>query len=118
MRSVVMYKPGDLRLEETPDPKAGPGQVLVRVAACGVCGSDIPRMLTKGAHRMPIGDEIAKQCFKSVLVGNAEDLGKGIGESRVILGRGRRQQRAAGFGKNRMGGTVVEHGEMARDIGL
>ncbi|MDR3488197.1 MAG: galactitol-1-phosphate 5-dehydrogenase [Bradyrhizobium sp.] len=49
-----MYKPGDLRLEDVPIPNAGPGEVLVRVSACGVCGSDIPRMLTKGAHRMPI----------------------------------------------------------------
>lgn len=72
MRSVVMYKPGDLRLEETPDPKAGPGQVLVRVAACGVCGSDIPRMLTKGAHRMPIicGHEFS---------GHIVTLGDGVG---------------------------------------
>lgn len=54
MRSLVMYKPGDLRLEDRPIPEYGPDEVLVRVAACGVCGSDIPRMLTKGAHRMPI----------------------------------------------------------------
>ncbi|MCQ8278798.1 galactitol-1-phosphate 5-dehydrogenase [Acetobacteraceae bacterium KSS8] len=37
-----------------PRPVAGADEVLVRVAACGVCGSDIPRMLTKGAHQMPI----------------------------------------------------------------
>ncbi|WP_284946419.1 galactitol-1-phosphate 5-dehydrogenase [Acidisoma cladoniae] len=54
MRAAVMYSPGDIRLEDVPMPEAGPDDVLLRVAAVGVCGSDIPRMLTKGAHRMPI----------------------------------------------------------------
>jgi L-iditol 2-dehydrogenase len=54
MRAAVMYKPGDIRLEDVPMPEAGPDEVLLRVASVGVCGSDIPRMLSKGAHRMPI----------------------------------------------------------------
>jgi len=31
----------DLRLEELPPPTPGPGEVLLRVAAVGVCGSDV-----------------------------------------------------------------------------
>jgi L-iditol 2-dehydrogenase len=54
MRAAVMYKPGDLRVEDVPTPGIGPNEALVRVAVCGVCGSDIPRMLTKGSHLMPI----------------------------------------------------------------
>ena len=54
MRAVVMHAPGDLRVEDVPLPVVTEDEVLVEVAACGVCGSDIPRMLTKGAHRMPI----------------------------------------------------------------
>lgn len=54
MRAVVMHAPGDLRVEDVPPPRIRDDEVLIRVAACGVCGSDIPRMLTKGAHRMPI----------------------------------------------------------------
>ncbi len=54
MRAAVMYSPGDIRLEDRPKPQAGRNEVLLKVAAVGVCGSDIPRMLTKGAHRMPI----------------------------------------------------------------
>ena len=54
MRAAVMYAPGDIRLEDRPKPSPGKGEVLLKVAAVGVCGSDIPRMLTKGAHRMPI----------------------------------------------------------------
>jgi L-iditol 2-dehydrogenase len=54
MRAAVLHSPGDIRLESVPDPKASPGHVVVKVAAVGVCGSDLPRMLTKGAHKMPL----------------------------------------------------------------
>jgi L-iditol 2-dehydrogenase len=54
MLAAVMHQPGDIRLEDLPRPRPAPGEVLLKVAAVGVCGSDIPRMLVKGAHRMPI----------------------------------------------------------------
>lgn len=54
MRAIVLHSPGDIRLEERPEPKGGPGQVVVRVASVGVCGSDLPRMLVKGAWKMPL----------------------------------------------------------------
>ena len=54
MRAAVLFSPGDIRLEDMPKPKPGPGEVLLRVAAVGVCGSDLARMLTKGAHKMPL----------------------------------------------------------------
>lgn len=54
MRAAVMYQPGDIRLEDVPEPTLSQGHVILKVAAVGVCGSDLPRMLTKGAHRMPL----------------------------------------------------------------
>lgn len=71
MKAAVMYAPGDIRLEDVPKPSPGPGEVLLRVAAVGVCGSDLPRMLTKGAHRMPIicGHEFS---------GHIAGLGEGV----------------------------------------
>jgi L-iditol 2-dehydrogenase len=54
LRAAVMHSPGDIRIEDVAKPAPATGEILLRVAACGVCGSDIPRMLTKGAHRMPI----------------------------------------------------------------
>lgn len=61
MRAAVMYKPGDIRIEDVAKPEPRSGEVLVHVDAVGVCGSDIPRLLTKGAHRMPLicGHEFA-----------------------------------------------------------
>ncbi len=40
MRVAVLNGPGDLTLEERPEPHAGAGEVVVRVASVGVCGSD------------------------------------------------------------------------------
>lgn len=54
MRAIVLHAPGDIRLEERPEPNAVPGHVVVRVASVGVCGSDLPRMLVKGAWKMPL----------------------------------------------------------------
>ena len=54
MRAAVLHAPGDIRIEQRPKPIVAPGSALLRVAAVGVCGSDIPRLLTKGAHKMPL----------------------------------------------------------------
>lgn len=40
MRAAVLREPGNVVIEERPVPRAGPGQVVVRVRAVGVCGSD------------------------------------------------------------------------------
>jgi L-iditol 2-dehydrogenase len=40
MRVSVLRGPGDVALEERPEPEPGPGQVAVRIASVGVCGSD------------------------------------------------------------------------------
>ncbi|MDX1690765.1 MAG: alcohol dehydrogenase catalytic domain-containing protein [Acidimicrobiia bacterium] len=41
MRALRFHGPGDLRLDDVPRPVPGDGEVLVRVDACGVCGSDL-----------------------------------------------------------------------------
>ncbi|MGH3665524.1 MAG: alcohol dehydrogenase catalytic domain-containing protein [Egibacteraceae bacterium] len=40
MRAVVNHGPLDYRLENVPRPSAGPGEVVIRVDAAGICGSD------------------------------------------------------------------------------
>lgn len=40
MKAVVL-RDGELAFEEVPDPVPGPGEVRLRVAACGLCGSDL-----------------------------------------------------------------------------
>ena len=41
MRAIVLDRPGSFRVAEVPDPTPGPGQVVVRVDCCGVCGTDL-----------------------------------------------------------------------------
>lgn len=40
-RSAVLHSPGHLTIEDRPTPTPAPGEVLVRVAAVGICGSDV-----------------------------------------------------------------------------
>ena len=41
MKSAVFYGKRDIRVEEREIPKAGEGEVVIKVMACGVCGSDV-----------------------------------------------------------------------------
>jgi Zn-dependent alcohol dehydrogenases len=42
MKAAVFYGPNqDLKIEDIPTPKPGPGEVLVKVAATGICATDI-----------------------------------------------------------------------------
>ena len=41
MRAVVIDAPGRIRVDNVPDPTPRPDEVLVRVGACGICGTDL-----------------------------------------------------------------------------
>src|SRR6201997_5486304 len=41
MQAVVIHAPKDLRIDSFPDPAPGAGEVRVRIAAGGICGSDL-----------------------------------------------------------------------------
>lgn len=41
MKAAVFHDVEDIRLEEVPEPEAGDDDVVVEVAACGICGSDL-----------------------------------------------------------------------------
>ena len=74
MRAAVLHAPRDVRVAEIPTPDPGPGAALVRVRMTGVCGSDIPRVLSDGAHFYPmvLGHEIAGEV---AAVGEGVDAG-------------------------------------------
>jgi len=80
MTAAVMYKPGDIRVEQAAIPEVKPGELLVKVAACGVCGSDIPRMNFSGAYRYPI---ICGHEFSGWVVDAADDV-TGFSEGDLI----------------------------------
>ncbi len=41
MKAFVLHSPGNMRLEQRPIPKPGPGEALVKMKSVGICGSDI-----------------------------------------------------------------------------
>lgn len=67
MKAVRMYKPKDLRLETVEIPQIQDSQVLIKVMAVGICGSDIPRVNHFGAYISPIipGHEFAGEIVET-----------------------------------------------------
>ena len=61
MKALNLYAIGDLRYDEIAMPELAADQVLLRIRAVGICGSDIPRVFDKGTYHFPtvIGHEIA-----------------------------------------------------------
>lgn len=53
MKAAVLYGIDDLRYVDCEIPQVGNDDVLVKVGACGICGSDIPRVLTTGTYYFP-----------------------------------------------------------------
>lgn len=50
MRAAVYHGPGDLRIEDRPRPSLQPGEALLRVSHCGICGTD--HRIAAGKHRL------------------------------------------------------------------
>jgi L-iditol 2-dehydrogenase len=60
MRAGVYREKGQVRVEEVPVPNAGPAEILIKVAACGICGTDIKKIFQ--AYVQPpqiLGHELA-----------------------------------------------------------
>ena len=61
MKAMVLHAINDFRCEEmeTPTPKGD--EILVKIGACGICGSDIPRVYELGTRVYPVvtGHEFA-----------------------------------------------------------
>jgi L-iditol 2-dehydrogenase len=69
MRVARSLSPREVRVEQAPEPEPGPGDVVCRVLACGVCGSDV--LDTWVARKVPVvlGHELA---------GEVQALGDGV----------------------------------------
>ncbi|MCR5609483.1 MAG: galactitol-1-phosphate 5-dehydrogenase [Lachnospiraceae bacterium] len=54
MKAWMLNDIGDIRLEDVAIPEPKENEVLIKVKAAGICGSDIPRIYKTGAHVMPL----------------------------------------------------------------
>jgi L-iditol 2-dehydrogenase len=56
MRAAVLFGPNDLRVVDKPVPRPGPGEVLVQVAMCGTCGTDLKLQSHPFPNQPPFGE--------------------------------------------------------------
>jgi len=73
-RVAVYYRNSDVRIEERPVPKIGPGELLVRVRASGICGSDVLEWYRIKKAPIVLGHEVA---------GEVAAVGEGVTRWRV-----------------------------------
>jgi L-iditol 2-dehydrogenase len=59
VRVAMYYRNDDIRIEELEMPEAGRGELVVRVMASGICGSDVMEWYRKGKTPLVLGHEIA-----------------------------------------------------------
>ena len=72
MRAAVYRGINDVRVETVPVPKVGPGEVLIKVASCGICGTDLKKIHT-GSHSAP-------RIFGHETAGTIAAIGEGVAE--------------------------------------
>src|SRR5271168_3492483 len=75
MRAAVYRGVDDVRLEEVPVPEIGPGEILVRVHTCGICGTDLKK-IASGSHSAP-------RIFGHETSGVVAKIGEGAGKFNV-----------------------------------
>ena len=74
MRVAMYYNNRDVRLQELPRPKIGPGEILVKVIASGICGSDVMEWYRMRKAPLVLGHEIA---------GEIVEIGEGVGRYKI-----------------------------------
>jgi alcohol dehydrogenase len=75
MKVMVLTKPHEMRIEERPYPRLDPGEVIVKIDASGICGSDLHGYLGHDPTRAPgmiLGHEIAGRIVASSVPQYAE----------------------------------------------
>ncbi|WUD71452.1 zinc-dependent alcohol dehydrogenase family protein [Streptomyces sp. NBC_00510] len=116
MKAVVIAEPGKIELATVEDPAPGPRDVVVAVAACGLCGTDLHILRGEFAPTLPIvpGHEFAGEvvavgsAVTEVAVGArvAVDPSLHCGECHYCrLGRGNLCERWAAIGVTEPGGA-------------
>jgi L-iditol 2-dehydrogenase len=74
VRVAMYYNNRDIRLEEMPIPRIGPGELLVKVVASGICGSDVMEWYRIKKAPLVLGHEIT---------GEVAEVGAGVDRYRV-----------------------------------
>jgi L-iditol 2-dehydrogenase len=68
MKALTLTAYNEFRFEDVPPPEPGPGEVVVRVRACGICGSDVHGFDGTSGRRIPpiiMGHEASGEVFET-----------------------------------------------------
>jgi L-iditol 2-dehydrogenase len=76
MKAAFVKKESTISVEETAKPELGPGDILVKMESCGICGSDLEKVFGKyGQPSMKLGHEPAGEIIQ--VGSNVTDFKKG-----------------------------------------
>lgn len=76
MKAAVFHKPGQpMLIENQPDPMPGPGQVVLKVSHCGICGSDLHMTDGQGSYTAPPGSVLGHE-YSGVVTAVGADVDK------------------------------------------
>ncbi|MEW5937918.1 MAG: alcohol dehydrogenase catalytic domain-containing protein [Candidatus Thermoplasmatota archaeon] len=75
MRAAMYYSNRDLRIVEMPMPEIGEGEALLRVEACGICGSDVMEWYRRKSAPRVLGHEAVGE-----IVSVGKDAGCSVGD--------------------------------------
>jgi len=83
MQAVVYYSPGDIRVEERPEPAPASDNLIVKVRACAICGTDL-KLATIGNPRCHPPRIIGHEMIGEIVHAGADVRGFATGE-RITL---------------------------------
>ena len=88
MKAARLHARRDIRVEDVPEPSPGPGQVKLRNAFAGICGSDLhvyfePELVGYGLAPHPLTGAMPPQILGHEFSGTVVELGAGVGSVRV-----------------------------------
>ncbi|THU85467.1 alcohol dehydrogenase GroES domain protein [Dendrothele bispora CBS 962.96] len=93
MRAVKYYGPGEMRVEEVPEPSANDTQIKIKIAWCGICGTDVHCYM----HQIPftpstvepnkVTGETLPIIFGHEMSGTISELGPLVDKTRFSVGQ-------------------------------
>lgn len=85
MKAARFHGPGDVRIDDIPEPAAGPGEVKVAVEWCGICGTDLhefldgPIFIPPAGAPHPLTGHTLPVVIGHEFAGVVTDIGAGVG---------------------------------------
>ena len=88
MRAARWHGRGDVRVEDVPVPRVGPGEVLLRVSWCGICGTDVEEfrdgpVVIPVDRPNPLTGQMAPVTLGHEFAGTIVEVGEGVDDLAV-----------------------------------